>query len=567
MKWLLTVNPFEFDIDKAFKVGEYVEIPQLERYQKNDTIYILVQDINNNAVLRYICSVCELNIEIEESKFFNPFHKKTNQVQLIEFLVKLKFEGKNINEDLNYQNLIKLGLNKLPIIPLKNIGENKILFDKIDELFQTSDEDQIEKELKSFVKDSNDSIYKRNKTEFLKLFPLDDFDNWNKTDLLDNLNLCVNELNDIYYQHKFNDVYYFDENRSVYITNNLVINNIDLFAESLKNQIGLLINQNEDENTLKDYPVLRLTLMSYYFDITLLFGDLQKKVSQYFKFEERDIYKFNRILTEHLRNSFSNLQDIDGFTLTTLLANVFKSKNNINLNLNLETKYSNLVTNKNVIDRILKLLKTKNFVIVKNLKYGDGYPLVENLAKRICGENIYSIQEYNQVVSKSKNKAWLNYCLVSDMQEDSDLNYTLDYLKIHNNKNIFVLLYDFSDRDIYSLKQDYSLITTLFYEVKITPDFNDEVIEKVLKDGNNLVHINQLFALLKTINKLMVEENNKAELFSPLMFINSKFNIKVDYTYLFENKLPILLKHNRLTEETITKINAEIKEYIHTFEI
>lgn len=567
MKWLLTINPFEFDIDKAFKVGEYVEIPQLERYQKDDTIYILVQDINNNAVLRYICSVCELNIEIEESKFFNPFHKKTNQVQLIEFLVKLKFEGKNINEDLNYQNLIKLGLNKLPIIPLKNIGENKIIFDKIDELFQKSDEDQIEKELKSFVKDSSDSIYKRNKTEFLKLFPLNDFDNWNKTDLLDNLSLCVNELNDMYYQHKFNDIYYFDENRSVYITNNLVINNIDLFAESLKNQIGLLINQNEDENTLKDYPVLRLTLMSYYFDTTLLFGDLQKKVSQYFKFEERDIYKFNRILTEHLRNSFSNLQDIDGFTLTTLLANVFKSKNNINLNLNLETKYSNLVTNKNVIDRILKLLKTKNFVIVKNLKYGDGYPLVENLAKRICGENIYSIQEYNQVVSKSKNKAWLNYCLVADMQEDSDLNYTLDYLKIHNNKNIFVLLYDFSDRDIYSLKQDYSLITTLFYEVKITPDFNDEVIEKVLKDGNNLVHINQLFDLLKTINKLMVEESNNAELFSPLMFINSKFNIKVDYTYLLENKLPILLKYNRLTEETITKINAEIKEYIHTFEI
>ena len=70
--------------------------------------------------------------------------------------------------------------------------------------------------------------------------------------------------------------------------------------------------------------------MSYYFDTTLIFGDLQKKVSQYFKFEERDIYKFNRILTEHLRNSFSNLQDIDGFTLTTLLANVFKSKNNIN---------------------------------------------------------------------------------------------------------------------------------------------------------------------------------------------------------------------------------------------
>ena len=45
--------------------------------------------------------------------------------------------------------------------------------------------------------------------ELPRMIPLIDFDNWNKTDLLDNLSLCVNELNDMYYQHKFNDVYYF----------------------------------------------------------------------------------------------------------------------------------------------------------------------------------------------------------------------------------------------------------------------------------------------------------------------------------------------------------------------
>lgn len=565
MKWLLTVNPFEFDIDKAFKVGEYVEIPQLERYQKNDIIYILVQDINNNAVLRYMCSVSEINIEIEESKFFNPFHKKTNQVQLIDFLIKLKFEGKNINEDLNYQNLIKLGLNKLPIIPLKNIGENKVLFDKIDELFQTSDDDQIEKEIKSFIKDSNDSIYKGNKTKLLKKFPLDDFDNWNKIELINNLNLCVNELNDLYYQHKINDVYFFDEKRSTYITNNLVISDIDLFAENIKNQIGLIISKKEDESTLKDYSVLRLTLMSYFFDTTLIFGDLQKKVNQYFKFEEKDVFEYNRILSDHLRNSFSNLQNLDGFTLTILLTNIFKSKNIFNLNINLNTKNPKLVTNINVIERIFKILKTKNFAIVKNLKYSDGYPLVESIAKRVCGENIYSIQEYKKVISKSKNEAWLNYCLIADMQEDSELNYTIDFLKKYNNKNIFVLLYDFSERDIYSLKQDYSLITTLFYEVKITPDFNDEIVDKMLHDGNNLIHINQLFNLLNSINKIMLEENNIAELFSPLMFLSNKFNIKADYTYLFDNKLPILLKHNKLTSDSIEKINSEIEKYSPLF--
>lgn len=566
MKWLITVNPFEFDIDRAFKVGEYIEIPQLDRYQIDDTIYILVQDINNNAILRYVCSVCELNIDIEESKFFEPYHKKTNQVQLIEFLTKLKLDIKNCNEDLNYQNLTKIGLNKLPILPLKNIGENKTIFDEIEKRIETSNDDQIEIRLKlSEIIDSSNSVYSRNRKEFVNKFPIDDFKSCDKDELLLNLSLCINELNEIYYKQKNNHFYYFDENRSSFLSNNSVISNVNLFAAHIKSQIDQLLNKIEDDNLLKDYSVLKLTLFSYYFDTTLVFGELKTKVSKYFKIEENNLVKFNQLLTDHLRNSFENLEKMDGYALTILLSNVFNNKNKIDESISEETKQPELITNLNTTKRILKLLKTKNYVIVKNLKYGDGYPLVERLARILSGKNIYSIRDYKQMISKSVKTEWIVYCLIADVQDDSDLNYTIEYLKTHNHKNIYVILYDFSYRDIFSLKQDYSLISTLFYEVKITPDFNDEIASKMLQDGNNIVQVNQLFALLNTINKIMIEENSNAELFSPLMFLNNKFNIKEDYSYLFENKLPILSSQNKLTIETLKKINDEISNYISIF--
>ena len=174
MKWLLTVNTLDFEIDKAYKISQFFEIPQEDKFSLGDEVYVIVHNDRKDAHVKYKCKVVGANIDIEDEEYFEEYQIPSSEIRLINFLVRLEFVDKRKAADIDLHKLEKIGLNKLPIIPIKGIGENASVLEDVERLFY-SEQDDTHTNL-NFIDfndthDLNTLDYEHKREEFIKHFP------------------------------------------------------------------------------------------------------------------------------------------------------------------------------------------------------------------------------------------------------------------------------------------------------------------------------------------------------------------------------------------------------------
>lgn len=568
MKWLLTVNTLDYEIDKAYKISKFFEIPQEDKFSLGDEVYIIVHNDRKDAHVKYKSKVVGVNIDIEDEEYFEEYQIPSSEIRLINFLVRLEFVDKRKAADIDLHKLEKIGLNKLPIIPIKGIGENASVLEDVERLFY-SEQDDIHTNL-HFI-DFNDSHdlntldCEHKREEFIKHFAQNKWDEVSFDDFFEHRHLLINKVNENEYVLSEECFIEFDPNRNEYLSNGSVINDTQSFFKAFKTELIALLEGDAVEEIIfeRNYPLTFLTIFAYYMNSTFIPMRRIDAVSEFFKFDMDQVYNFNLKIAKHLRKSFPSLSEKSGSILTRLVMDQISTKPVNQSTIDQET-YEPII-DQALFDRLIKLLKKKKKLIIRNLRYVDGVEFVKNLAKRISGKHVYSVRELGQYERSIKALPYINYCFYGDFGNLTSLKTVLDKVDSKLENNVHIILFDYVNEVGEVSDTKLNVLFDEFYEVVLAPHFNQGVESKLVSYGNSIEDVQYLLARVKEINMLLNRQPGISSFISPNMLLAERIVLKEDMHDFIEFKLSRYIERLYLDQQIYTLVTKEIESLYQYF--
>jgi len=314
MKWLLTIPTRSFDIVRAFTIGNIVEYRQTDNFRVGDDVFIVLASEEVSYQVKYVCKVEKINIDVEDSQYYHHYVNEDGELELIDFLMQLKLIQTIPDEKSEEYKIKNLGLGYLPSKPIRAIGENRIYFDKLDELIKKLNQSENE------TIDYAHSVYMRNRERFLSIFPKDCWSKVQVNDYLENSHFLINEFNESI--EKLTLVG-FEKNNDEYITSLSTISNIEDFFNDFQNDIQHLLD-NKQTKLLSLFPELAITLVSYYENSTLLLYDQYHMVCKLMGIKAEDPVQGNKEISAIIRKSNPNIDFNNGYVITQFVLNKFE---------------------------------------------------------------------------------------------------------------------------------------------------------------------------------------------------------------------------------------------------
>lgn len=415
MEWIITVNVDAFDIEQAFKIGQYIDYYQIANFRVDDTVYVIVNEEGLKPKLRYICKVVEVNIEFDDEKYFSTYDQSSSEVIVSDLLCRLLLTGTIPKEHINNFELSQLSLNYIPQKPMKNIGENKDLFTLIDA------------KLKMFLNPINPTItdqqdheesekqYYLQRNLFLEKFPIEQWENITFDHFFEYQSLFLNEFN----QHVNQDeVFVVQQRNDDYFTSKGRINNKDTFIQHFKSCIIKALTDSKPEPIFELYKQHYITANHYYLDTPFLLYHEVKSLCDTYDLSFDNFKNAIQNVVIRIKELNPETQELSSFQLTKWIVDKFKF-----IREKVEDKDEELL--KRYIsdydfNKIIELLQRDKNVIVNGLiNFGGIKHLKELLIKHGYVEydtNNVSFYNYLRIFSSPN---YLNYTTVADEEKDN----------------------------------------------------------------------------------------------------------------------------------------------------
>lgn len=553
MNWLITINQNDYEIDQAFKLGQYIEIPQYEKYQVGDVIYVLVVK-NKITYLKYKCEVSKANIELEHENYFGKYHIPNSNVELIETLVQLKYLSELKDDKITSQTLIDNGLDKIPNIPVKLVGIFNDLLIFVENTFskQQSKENKFISTLNDVIKEHIlDKEFEIKKNRFITLFPIDNWRNVELEVLKDNQHLLkTNSFDKIFQGSNYSEI--FNDDNSV-VLDKFCVNDINEFFAEFRNEIYNYLNDEEKEyGVLSQFNEFKLILNAYYNDQTFLYGEQINNISSYFKISNTEIDILNQLLKDHLQNSFDILSEFSCQDLTVIIFDTFnKLKPIMHLNKKVEkpTTAIDIFLSDHYIERINEILVNKKHLYIENVRNSNIDEISYIVSKSIKPKKIFKLNEFEDLLSIAEKQEWFNFLLLDEIDKFNDkfnIRPIIKKLKDSKHSNIYMLLLnsgedDFSD--IFDVKFEFH---SYFYNLKILPEFNVKIKNYLIKIGNKENDIEMVFKVLTEINNIIY--NTRYQIPTSIL-LDDPINLISDSNLIINYKLKRFIDCNQNLEK------------------
>lgn len=543
MEWIITVDVEVFDIDQAFKIGQYIDYYQVANFRVNDTVYIIVNVEGIKPKLKYVCKVIETHVEFDDEKYFNAYDSSPSEVMVSDFLSRFQLIQEIPNEHRDEFDLEHLNISYIPKKPLKNIGDNKDLFALIEFKLKSLINTPYETD-SALQDDEGEKKYSHQRSSFFKNFPQDAWESLSFDDFFKNQSLFVNEFN----QHlNQDDLLIVKQINNHFFTSKGRINNLETFIEHYRTSMSKSFTDSKTNPIFELYKQHFITATLYYLDSPFLYEHEVKSLCKLYDLS------FNRFkdsmvdVTKKIIELNPEAKDMSSYQLTKWIVSKF----------NFERVNAGLIENKadepfkryisdDDFTKILDLLQRDKHVIVNGLiNFGGMKHLKELLIK-------HGYVEYD-----SQDVPFYNYLRI--IRSPSTLNFKTVTEKEESNVSTIVL-FDNHRTQV----EPFSFQLAIPFFVEYTP--------KTLLEVNDLYHISpnlssslieELFSLFNKINTVIKDNNVNPLYISKVTVQNLKVNnIDELVDYLNYRVIPII-KMNQLEKDTENYCVEHVNEFIN----
>jgi hypothetical protein len=543
MEWIITVNADAFDIEQAFKIGQYIDYYQIANFRVNDTVYVIVNEEGLKPKLRYVCKVVEVNIEFDDEKYFSSYDQSSSEVIVSDFLCRLLLTGTILKDNINEFELSQLSLNYIPQKPMKNIGENKDLFTLIDAKLR-----MFLKPLHSTITDQQDheereKQYYLQRNLFLEKFPNEQWENISFDYFFEYQSLFLNEFN----QHVNQDeVFVVQKRNDDYFTSKGRINNKDTFIQHYKTSIINALTESKPEPIFELYKQHYITANHYYLDSPFLLYHEVKSLCDTYDLSFENFKNAVQNIVIKIKELNPETQELSSYQLTKWIVDKFKFIK--------EEKVEADIIDKEPIKRyisdydfnkVIELLQRDKYVIVNGLiNFGGIKHFKELLIKHGYVEyDSNNVPFYNYLrIFSSPN--YLNYTTVADEEKDNVAT---------------IVLFDHHKTQV----EPFSYHLAIPFFVEYSPKTLIEVSDFCHLEPHLITFsIQQLLELFDEINDLIAKKSTKPFYISKYIIKNLNIKNERDLIDYIRYRILPIIKLNQLETDIEVQCIELINELI-----
>lgn len=493
MKWMVPILPINYDVHRAFSVGEFLDIKQIAPFQIGDTVYVISTDKEEVGYFYYECTVDKVQVDLDDQLYFESYYQYTGQVELIEYLVRLKLVRKVYQPGMKDLTISQFGYTTIPSKPIRNIGEQKKLFEELEHVLANISSEEKSVEL------IQESTYSKNQQAFLEMFPIDQWHDVSLSSFVENSKLLVHELSE-----KFDllDVIALKQEHGVYVSSVSRVSDIHSFFDQLKEDIHSFLHH-EETQVIDQFPVFKLALQSFYHNTTMFTEDSLNQLRSLLEIEESDEVLANFKITELIRQGNPSLQDVDAYQLSCFILDKFNIKEKTEEKVVLMKQPFSYYSKEDEVE-IERLLRKYRKMFITRINHFGGVDELKNLLNRIFGGKGAYLSGLTPMEKRRLNKHLEYYVLV----EDTSLSYNLANTYMNVESNVHVVVYSFGsgifmDKDL----KRYFLSKFAYYDPSM--EFCDTDIEKC---DYITIDRNFIATFVDVLNKLntIISENSKS---------------------------------------------------------
>lgn len=529
MEWIITVDVEMFDIDQAFKIGQYIDYYQVANFRVNDIVYIIANVEGIKPKLKYVCKVIETHVEFDDEKYFNAYDSSPSEVMVSDFLSRFQLIQEIPNEHRDEFDLEHLNISYTPKKPLKNIGDNKDLFALIEFKLKSLINTPYETD-SALQDDEGEKQYSHQRSSFLENFPQDAWESLSFDDFFKNQSLFVNEFN----QHlNQDDLLIVKQINNHFFTSKGRINNLETFIEHYRTSMSKSFSDSKTNPIFEIYKHHFITATHYYLDSPFLYEHEVKSLCKLYDLS------FNRFkdsmvdVTKKIIELNPEAKDMSSYQLTKWIVSKFKFERvNAGLIENKADEPFKRYISDDDFTKILDLLQRDKHVIVNGLINFGGMKHLKELLIR------HGYVEYD-----SQDVQYYNYLRIISSPSTLSLKSVLE--KEESNVSTIVL-FDHHRTQV----EPFSFQLAIPFFVEYTP--------KQLIEPSDFIHIEpylnsikptDLFELFNSLNDVIVKNTDKPLCINKVIVKNLiARNDKELVDYLSHRIIP-LIKMNQLEND------------------
>lgn len=543
MEWIITVDVEVFDIDQAFKIGQYIDYYQVANFRVNDTVYIIVNVEGIKPKLKYVCKVIETHVEFDDEKYFNAYDSSPSEVMVSDFLSRFQLIQEIPNEHRDEFDLEHLNISYIPKKPLKNIGDNKDLFALIEFKLKSLINTPYETD-SALQDDEGEKKYSHQRSSFFKNFPQDAWESLSFDDFFKNQSLFVNEFN----QHlNQDDLLIVKQINNHFFTSKGRINNLETFIEHYRTSMSKSFTDSKTNPIFELYKHHFITATLYYLDSPFLYEHEVKSLCKLYDLS------FNRFkdsmvdVTKKIIELNPEAKDMSSYQLTKWIVSKFK----------FVREKTELIEHK-VDEPIKRYIGDDDFTKILDLLQRDKHVIVNGLINFGGMKHLKELLiRHGYVGYDSQDVQYYNYLRIISSPSTLSLKSVLE--KEESNVSTIVL-FDHHRTQV----EPFSFQLAIPFFVEYTP--------KTLLEVNDLYHIStnlssslieELFSLFNKINTVIKDNNVNPLYISKVTVQNLKVNnIDELVDYLNYRVIPII-KMNQLEKDTENYCVEHVNEFIN----
>jgi len=417
MEWIITVDTETFDIDQAFKIGQYIDYYQVANFRVNDTVYIIVNEEGLKPHLKYVCKVMEANIEFDDEKYFSAYDHSNSEVMISECLSRLQLNGTVPDDHKDEFELSQLDLNFIPKKPMKNIGDNKDIFVLITEKLKLFLNTGF-LETTSSNDDENESKYYHQRNMFLEKFPINQWEDMTFEHFYSYQSLFLNEFN----QHLNQDEVFIVKKSSInYFTAKGRINNQNTFIEHYRTNMRNAFADSKANPIFELYKQHFFAATHYYLDSPFLYEHEVKSLCNLYDLSFKRFKDAIVDVTKKIIELNPEVKDMSSYHLTKW---IIKKFNFIREDKSYEQEILKLSDHRYISEddfkKIINFIERDKYVIVNGLiNFGGMQHLKELLIKH--GYVEYDSQDvpYYNYLKFINSPSNLDYRSVTDKEKEN----------------------------------------------------------------------------------------------------------------------------------------------------
>ena len=435
----------------------------------------------------------KVQVDLDDQLYFESYYQYTGQVELIEYLVRLKLVRKVYQPGMKDLTISQFGYTTIPSKPIRNIGEQKKLFEELEHVLANISSEEKSVEL------IQESTYSKNQQAFLEMFPIDQWHDVSLSSFVENSKLLVHELSE-----KFDllDVIALKQEHGVYVSSVSRVSDIHSFFDQLKEDIHSFLHH-EETQVIDQFPVFKLALQSFYHNTTMFTEDSLNQLRSLLEIEESDEVLANFKITELIRQGNPSLQDVDAYQLSCFILDKFNIKEKTEEKVVLMKQPFSYYSKEDEVE-IERLLRKYRKMFITRINHFGGVDELKNLLNRIFGGKGAYLSGLTPMEKRRLNKHLEYYVLV----EDTSLSYNLANTYMNVESNVHVVVYSFGsgifmDKDL----KRYFLSKFAYYDPSM--EFCDTDIEKC---DYITIDRNFIATFVDVLNKLntIISENSKS---------------------------------------------------------